>query len=49
MKHELAAHLRAVGAAPDALEAKEETIGNRIALDERAHKEQLSQGGGLSM
>ena len=49
VKHELAAHLRAVGAAPDALEAKEETIGNRIALDERAHKEQLSQGGGLSM
>ena len=49
VKHELAAHLRAVGAAPDALEAKEETIGNRIALDEQAHKEQLSQGGGLSM
>ena len=48
-KHDLAAHLRAAGAGPGALEQSEEKLRYSIGLDERVREEKRSQDHGLSM
>ena len=49
-KRELAAHLRAAGVGPDAVQQREEKIRNSIARDEERHAAQrMRQDRGLSM